>query len=65
MGIAWGRCCFCGQPIEANATDPCEVRVTTSAGGKSWQVWFCHGQCFRDRLAVLPGNEDFFEPAHF
>jgi hypothetical protein len=65
MTIRFGPCCFCGEPIEATATDPCEVKVSTSAAGKTWQVWFCHGQCFRDRLAVLPDNEGFFDPAHF
>lgn len=65
MEVAWGPCCFCGQPIEETGTDPCEVRVTTSAGGKKWQVWFCHGQCFRKRLAAHPEMEGFFDPAHF
>lgn len=65
MEVAWGPCCFCGQSIEKTDTDPCEVRVTISAGGKRWQIWHCHGRCFRDRLAVLPGNEGFFDPVHF
>ena len=50
MAIVWGPCCFCGQSIEKTDTDPCEVRVTTAEGPQKSQVWFCHGQCFRDRL---------------
>lgn len=65
MAVVWGPCCFCGKPIEETDTDPCEVCVTTSAGGKKWQVWYCHGKCFRERLAILPEMVGFFDPAHF
>lgn len=59
----FGPCCFCGQPIVEDTTDPCQVTVSTSAG--KWQVWFCHGPCFRERLADPPWAPGFFEPAHF
>jgi hypothetical protein len=58
-----GICCFCAEKIARSATDPCRITVDTK-GGK-WQVWFCHGACFKDRLANLPDHPDFFSPAHF
>jgi hypothetical protein len=61
--VAFGPCCFCGKAIEKHGQDPCSVTVHT-AGGK-WQAWFCHGACFRARLAELPDHPGFFEPAHF
>jgi hypothetical protein len=63
MTVAFGPCCFCGRDIEGSGTDPCRVTVETSKG--KWQVWFCHGACFRERLATLPDNPSFFDPAHF
>ena len=61
--ISWGPCCFCGQPLAPSQTDPCRVTVETHAG--AWQVWFCHAQCFKARLASPPEHPDLFEPAHF
>ena len=61
--ILFGPCCFCGQDIEPIGPDPCSVLVTTDSDKQ--QVWWCHGQCFRDRLATLPNAEGFFDPAHF
>ena len=61
--VRWGPCCFCGQDIEPVEPDPCRVTVTTA--GDKWQVWFCHGTCFRERLAEMPDNLGFFDPAHF
>ena len=61
--MEWGPCCFCGGGITSNATDPCRITVETT--GEKWQVWFCHGQCFKDRLVQTPDLLDFFAPAHF
>jgi hypothetical protein len=58
-----GQCCFCGNPIEANDLDPCEVTVSTA--GQKWQVWWCHAQCFKDRITDPPEAPGFFAPAHF
>jgi hypothetical protein len=57
--VAFGPCCFCGALIPETATDPCRVTVETTTG--KWQVWSCHGECFKARLA---SGWDF-EPAHF
>jgi hypothetical protein len=61
--IEWGPCCFCGNAITQSATDPCRVTVETEQG--KWQVWFCHGDCFKQRLANRPELHGFFDPAHF
>ena len=61
--IKFGPCCFCGKDIEGRPPDPCSVSVET-AGGK-WQVWSCHGACFKERLTNLPDHPGFFDPAHF
>ena len=63
IAMKFGPCCFCGADIEENAADPCRVTVET-AGGK-WQVWMCHGACFRQKLADTPEAPGLFEPAHF
>jgi hypothetical protein len=56
-----GPCCFCGHVIERTAVDPCVVRVETEEG--MTQAWFCHGRCFKERLAMLPRQAVI--PAHF
>jgi hypothetical protein len=61
--VTFGPCCFCAQEIADTATDPCSITVTTRKG--LWQVWKCHGECFRARLTNPPDEPDFFEPAHF
>jgi hypothetical protein len=61
--VKFGPCCFCGKDIEAHKTDPCRVTVETANG--KWQVWSCHGDCFRTRLIDLPDHPGLFEPAHF
>ncbi len=48
-----GPCCFCGEPIEHTAVDPCAVRVETHEG--LTQAWFCHARCFKERLVERPG----------
>ena len=63
MAVQWGPCCFCAKEIKEEGSDPCRVKVDTAQG--KWQVWFCHGSCFRERLADLPDAPGFFEPAHF
>jgi hypothetical protein len=64
MDISWGPCCFCGKGIEPRKPDPCRITVETVTEGE-WQTWFCHASCFRERLATLPDDPTFFEPAHF
>ena len=59
--VEWGPCCFCGQEIAKTAADPCTISVTTPDG--HWQTWFCHGLCFRQRLA--PEHLELLEPVHF
>jgi hypothetical protein len=56
-------CCFCGSSIANGDVDPCQLVVTTNSG--QWQVWFCHGQCFKSHLGSLPEASGFFAPAHF
>ncbi|HXD12151.1 MAG TPA: hypothetical protein VN653_18930 [Anaerolineales bacterium] len=58
--VRWGPCCFCGEDILPTDIDPCHITVET-AGGK-WQVWFCHGKCFKDRVVDHPMD---LSPAHF
>lgn len=57
--VAFGPCCFCGQEIQPTAIDPCRVTVATAS--ERWQVWFCHGACFKERIP----SDLFLEPAHF
>jgi hypothetical protein len=61
--IAFGPCCFCGKSIVKHGADPCRITVETAAG--KWQAWFCHGNCFRARLAQLPEAPSLFDPAYF
>jgi len=63
ISVTFGPCCFCGRDIEKTATDPCRVTVETAGG--MWQVWMCHGTCFRQKLADPPEAPGLFEPAHF
>jgi hypothetical protein len=62
-GTKWGPCCLCGLEIDEEGADPCRVTVETTAG--KWQVWFCHGACFKLRLVDLPEAPGFFDPAYF
>jgi hypothetical protein len=57
-----GMCCFCGGAIVETETDPCRVTVENKHG--AWQVWFAHGDCFKEELADPPDNPGFFEAAH-
>jgi hypothetical protein len=61
--VKWGPCCFCALEITQTSIDPCRVTVET-AGGK-WQVWFCHAECFKERLSTHPEMLSMFPPAHF
>jgi hypothetical protein len=56
-------CCFCAESIEPADTDPCRITVETATG--KWQVWYCHGICFRNGLTDPPTAPGFFDPAHF
>jgi hypothetical protein len=44
-----GPCCFCGEIVHCNGPDPTSVYVTTFED--NWQMWYCHWECFRQRLA--------------
>jgi hypothetical protein len=59
--VEFGPCCFCGREIEKSKVDPCRVTVETSKD--KWQVWFCHAQCFKSRIATE--TEIDLSPAHF
>ena len=59
--VSWGPCCFCGKDIEPSDVDPCRVSVETTRG--HWQVWFCHAQCFKARIATDTVMD--LSPAHF
>src|SRR3974377_200448 len=63
LRVDFNPCCFCSRPIEKNNTDPCRITVETANG--KWQVWFCHGNCFRQKLSDLPEAPGLFEPANF
>jgi len=54
---------LCGRPIEPTEIDPCEIMVTTAAGGT--QVWWCHAECFKQSITDPPDAPGVFEPAHF
>jgi hypothetical protein len=56
-----GPCPFCGELIEETEIDPCSLTVTTRK--KLWQLWYCHAECFKQRIAE---NEYVdLSPAHF
>jgi len=61
--LTWGPCCFCAREISQSAVDPCRVTVETAAG--KWQVWFCHAECFKQRLSSQPDVLGASPPAHF
>ncbi len=61
--VEWGPCCFCGRDISPSEIDPCSVTVSTR--GTKWQVWYCHADCFKDRLNSEPKFIGLFDPAHF
>ena len=59
--VVWGPCCFCGEQIAETEVDPCSVQVTTASG--NWQMWYCHAECFKVRLATNDVMD--LSPAHF
>jgi len=59
--VIFGPCCFCNGQIERSDADPCRVAVETREG--KWQVWYCHADCFRER--VFAREDGLFDPAHF
>ena len=61
LEVKFDICCFCGKLVEGTDVDPCRVTVETVQG--KWQVWFCHGSCFRDR--VFKDDRVDLSPAHF
>jgi hypothetical protein len=67
LRVDFNPCCFCSRPIEKNNTDPCRITVETTTG--KWQVWFCHGNCFRQirptRGSRLIRAGTFLEPYGF
>ena len=61
--VKFTRCCFCNGHIEESATGPCFIRVETKTG--LWQMWTCHGDCFKRCLTQPPDWPDEFQPVHF
>lgn len=60
MAAAGWVCCFCGNEIEEQGVDPCYLTVTTAE--EKGQMWACHANCFKQRLATGPF---IFDPVHF
>jgi len=56
-----GPCLFCGELIEATEIDPCSLTVSTQK--KLWQVWYCHADCFKQR--IVENEYVDLSPAHF
>jgi hypothetical protein len=56
-----GPCPFCGEFIDENEIDPCQINVATRKG--LWQVWHCHAKCFKDR--IVKNQYIDLSPAHF
>jgi hypothetical protein len=56
-----GPCVFCGQLIDDTRIDPCSVTVETREGLS--QVWYCHANCFKNRVVENPYVD--LSPAHF
>jgi hypothetical protein len=51
-------CCFCGERVEQEYPDPCTVVVSTPREGDSeWQQFYCHTDCFRERLVDAARSE--------
>lgn len=61
--VEFGPCCFCGLSIRGTNIDPCRVQVSTVSD--KWQVWVCHAECFKQRLAVTQDTPGLLDPAHF
>jgi hypothetical protein len=59
--IGFGPCVFCGKDIAETNTDPCSVNVSTKSG--AWQVWKCHGDCYKSRITKDSPMD--LSPAHF
>jgi hypothetical protein len=59
--VGFGPCCFCGLAIASTDIDPCRVEVSTNRG--RWQVWFCHAECFKER--IFKDDEIDLSPAIF
>lgn len=60
VDVHFGPCCFCGENILPTNIDPCRITVETTSG--KWQVWFCHGKCFKEKIVDHPMD---LSPAHF
>ncbi|MCX5925494.1 MAG: hypothetical protein NT124_04360 [Candidatus Dependentiae bacterium] len=45
------ECCFCGESIESNKTDPCDINVLINIDkqkDKQYnQTFYCHLMCFK------------------
>ena len=54
-----GQCCFCGKDVETTVLDPCLFKVLTN--NNDWEVWTCHGACFRERVMDVQHLARFFE----
>lgn len=61
LKVELGPCCFCGRDIAVSEIDSCAVTVETAKA--KWQTWFCHAECYKDRI-VKHADTDL-TPAHF
>ena len=59
--VNFSLCCFCGENISTTDIDPCQITVETVK--VALQVWFCHSQCFKEKIVEHP--EIDLSPAHF
>jgi hypothetical protein len=52
------ECCFCGERIAPRDFDPCQLSLVTHVlrsdrePSDEVQDFFCHADCFRERLAT-------------
>jgi hypothetical protein len=59
------RCCFCGAAVSSDHDDYCSVDVNHRGEPDRWQAWWCHGSCFKERLAAPTDAPDLFAPRFF
>ncbi|MCL4268047.1 MAG: hypothetical protein KJZ72_00810 [Anaerolineales bacterium] len=59
--VCFGLCCFCGEDIISTNIDPCRVTVETVS--EKFQIWFCHAECFKNKIFKHPQID--LSPAHF
>ena len=60
-----GLCCFCGDGIARESDDWGHLTITHKGDESRWQLWYCHGSCFKQRLARAADVTDLFDPYFF